>query len=87
MPNILCQVHQCAACPRKVGVAKEGTEENIGVLCPTHKNEVTSLRNQLQNQSRLEQEKGTFKALYDFEKIMTEDLNEKLELVKKKLTN
>ena len=46
---------QCAACSQWVNVAVEGTDEDIGVLCPNHKNEITGLRNQknnLENENR-----------------------------------
>ena len=46
----------CAACPRNVNIACEGNDKDIGVLCPTHKNEVSYLKNQLQAKTNLEQQ-------------------------------
>ena len=54
-PGILVSPIQCAACSQWVKVVQEGTDKDIGVLCPNHKNEITVLRNQknnLENENR-----------------------------------
>jgi len=45
--GILCRAILCVVCSRLVRVAEEGTEENIGVLCPDHKNEVAALKSEV----------------------------------------
>jgi hypothetical protein len=51
--NIRCVVSSCS---RLVVVAVEGTDDDLTVLCRFHKDEVSFLRNQLQNKSNLEQD-------------------------------
>lgn len=107
-PGTLMQFIRCAACSQRVAVAVEGTDQNIGVLCPNHKDEIdeiTFLKSQLQNESNLAQdfrtenkqlttdlslktrEQNDLQAEIRTCNTLLNELESKLELVKKKLTN
>ena len=65
-------------------IPAEGTEENIGVLCPTHKNEPASMKEKIKD---IERTRDNMKVAFEFEKYLRKETITNLQKWQKLIMN